>query len=222
VLTPASALLFWLGGQPDWKRDNNNNPILPGTSGYVATSPVRGFLGFSQNPLNPFDGGASHISPFFDIDVLRISAFDPRQTVLNGFYYWPKNADGSQRPPTSSTPSCPIVYFRAENGNYTIDGLPVTSNISSSGVVTGATNIKSQFGLVWPAFDTRLSNLSTPAITWMNPSSIQILSSGVDLKYGPIKAITGPLQFPAGGNYDSQTFDDIANFSNGTLESAMP
>ena len=53
----------------------------------------------------------------------------------------------------------------------------------------------------------------------MNPSSIQILSSGLDLKYGTNIAVTGPLQFPTGANYDPQTFDDIANFSGGTLES---
>jgi type II secretory pathway pseudopilin PulG len=230
-LTPASALVFWLGGQPDWRRDNNGNPILPGNSAYSPTSPVRGFLGFAADPLHPFlsqfantgsgaIGCSARLPVSFPFDPNRLSAFDTRQSNVNGFYYWPQQADGSKRAPAAATPCCPIVYFRAENGNYTVDGLP--PSINSNGSAPANTNIKSQFGLVWPAFDTRLSNLTTPSITWMNPSSVQILSSGLDLKYGANKAAAGPLQFPAGGNYDPQTFDDVANFSGGTMESARP
>ena len=137
--SPATALAFWLGGQPDWRRDNNGNVMTPtqNSTNFDPLHPVRGFLGFSANPLNPFDGGPSHIAaPFFDFDIQR----------FNGLWYWPAQADGSKRPGTLTNPTCPIVYFRAENGNYTFNGLPVTSaGIKTNGQATGNTNIKSQF-----------------------------------------------------------------------------
>ena len=81
---------------------------------------------------------------------------------------------------------------------------------------------------VWPAYDTRLSNTAAPSITWINPQSFQIFASGLDLQYSNLTDVSSSaffgLQFPTGGNYDPQghTFDDITNFSGGTLESAMP
>ena len=104
-----------------------------------------------------------------------------------GLYYWPKQADGSKRAPSTATPCCPIVYFLAENSSYTIDGtLPVQgTDIDATGNATyGTTKIKSQSGHVWPCLDMRLSNLRSCSLTWMNPSSFQILCCGLDLKYG--------------------------------------
>ena len=99
--SPATALAFWLGGQPNWRRDNNGNVMTPtqNTNGNSANfdplHPVQGFLGFSANPLNPFDGGPSHIAaPFFDFNIQR----------FNGYWYWPDQADGSKRPATATTP----------------------------------------------------------------------------------------------------------------------
>jgi len=91
---------------------------------------------------------------------------------------------------------------------------------------------------LWPAIDTRLSNIdglynysgSPPAVySWVNPRSFQIFSSGLDVTYSsPITIPPGGLDcclaFPTGENYDpaGQTYDDITNFSDGTLENAMP
>jgi hypothetical protein len=220
-------LTFWLGGMPNWQLDNNGNPILPSNTNppFNPMQPVRGFLGFSANPQNPFDNGQSRISPFFD--------FDPQR--FYGLWYWPKQADGSKRPGTAATPLCPIVYFRAENSNYTADGLPFNGNTNNT------TNLKGVgsrgLGLVvFPAIDTRTSTITnkvgTTTYTWVNPSSIQILCSGLDLKYGSLGFNGGssnpltwsaPLRYPAQGVtlptlYPSQTFDDITNFSGGALE----
>ena len=116
-----------------------------------------------------------------------------------------------------------IVYFRAENGAYT--------NKSALDIGTVA---------IYPAIDTRSSNVDGqytgyveanphPVYSWVNPRSIQIFSSGLDVTYSspiplPSGELNGCLAFPTGENYDpvGQTYDDITNFSDGTLENAMP
>ena len=138
--------------------------------------------GFSANPANPFDGSASRIGPFFDFD----------QSRLNANKYWPTGAAGDK---TAGA----IIYFRAENGNYTRDGTPTGTNKSfASG------------GTVYPAKDAGGG--------WINPASFQIFSSGMDVKYGNF---SDSWKFPV-GPYKDEDFDDITNFSGGTLENAMP
>ena len=115
-----------------------------------------------------------------------------------------------------------IAYFRAENSAYTYVDSTNTTVVKS---VTD-TNIAK----VCPAIDTRLSNPATPVWTWVNPQSFQIFSSGLDCTYSSLVSPSGQtyptdrLMFPSGGNYDptGHTYDDITNFSGGTLESAMP
>ena len=203
-LSPATAIVFWLGGKPVWKVDASNNPILPGAAGYDPMQPVQGFAGFSANQTNPFDNNASRIKPFLDIDPNMLNDHD-----VNGcFGYWPKNSEGTK---TSGA----FVYFRAENGNYTMDGLPA---------VVGLNNVKrypdTATEAVWPAIDKPLSNPSATNYVWMNKESMQIFSSGLDHNYGLYSA---PLCFPTGDNYLEPTYDDITNFSGGkTLEHAIP
>jgi hypothetical protein len=160
--------------------------------------------GFAADPTNPFQtpaNCASRIKPFFDFDLTRASR------KLSGgltLCYWPQGAVGN----TASTAGA-IAYFRAENSYYTMDGTP-SGTIKTVADASGAT--------VYPAGDTRLGFPAT-ATAWINPQSFQIFSSGLDVAYGTLSA---GLQFPAGGNYTPHTFDDITNFSGGTLESAMP
>jgi hypothetical protein len=131
---------------------------------------------------------------------------------------WPSNACDNGRGP--------IVYFRAENGLYTNDGKPVETDPTKIGY-----NIKRCClgayvdSIVVPAVDWRLSQ--PPSYVWMNPKSFQIFCSGLDMTYttppeyyqpSPVY----PLQYPTGDNYGPNTYDDITNFSNGTLEDAMP
>jgi prepilin-type N-terminal cleavage/methylation domain-containing protein len=156
------------------------------------------FTGFSANPASPFDSSPSRVKPFFEFDVNRVGA-DGR--------YWPKDAFLSNTSPGA------IVYFRAENSRY--DGKI-------------ATDIDTQD--VYPAVEDR----SEPTmLVYVNPKTFQIFSSGLDGQYTrPMpydKLYTtsphiGPYIYPSGLNYDpdGHTFDDITNFSGGTLGSKIP
>jgi hypothetical protein len=48
----------------------------------------------------------------------------------------------------------------------------------------------------------------------------------LDLKYGTLAGASAAsfygLQFPSGENYAPETYDDITNFSSGTLEDSIP
>ena len=215
---------------------------MPGQAGFNANTPVTGFGGFSANPLNPFDNSSSRIPPFYDFDINSLGWMTQvsQQTggTLTGIVYWPK-----VQAVTAKATAWPIVYFRAENGNYTMNGgLPLGFPTT---VVGPKANVKTFAEYVWPAIDTRLSNVpgmvayqvgNATVYTWINPSSFQIFSSGLDLRYAMPKVPSLPPQnyvdcvyFPTGESYqalDPNTggsgYDDITNFSGGTLESAMP
>jgi prepilin-type N-terminal cleavage/methylation domain-containing protein len=149
--------------------------------------------GFAADPTNPFQTVAacpSRTTVFCEFD----------RTRLRNFMYWPKDATGDM---TRGA----IVYFRAENGNYTLDGTVAGTQKSATDSDAGAT-------VVYPAYDLRIG-----ATAWVNPESIQILSSGADLAYG---STGGPLQYPNGANYRPETFDNITNFSSGTLDESKP
>ncbi len=200
TLSPFNALTFWLGGRP--------------ANGQLT--------GFSANPADPFDASTSRIGPFFDFDLNRLHATTGR--------YWPQGAVGNM---TTGA----IAYFRAENGNYTVDGSDCTIR-DASGNITGTDfsrikcipdNIESlpaatTYELVLPAADWRIAN--TPPYSWVNSKSFQIFSAGLlaDASYALVPGGTNrePLQYPTGDNYQEQTYDDITNFSGGTLENAMP
>lgn len=156
--------------------------------------------GFAADPLNPFqtpEACPSRIGPFFDLDRNRLGAGPLR------FRYWPQSAVGNR-----SSGAGAIAYFRAEDGGYFIPRTspPIVKSVTDPGG-----------GVVWPAVDTRLGGLLQNA--WVHPKGVQIFSSGMDMKYGALEA---PLQFPTGENYLRETYDDITNFSGGTLEAAMP
>jgi prepilin-type N-terminal cleavage/methylation domain-containing protein len=92
---------------------------------------------------------------------------------------------------TVNTSKAGYVYFRAENGDYP------TNKISTTGAV--------------PMKDGRITG--TP---WMNPGSFQILACGLDGKWGsPAATLFGVAP------YQDNDYDNITNFSNGTLEDAI-
>ena len=227
-LSPSTSIIFFLGGKPDRILDSNGNPILP-----TSTNPsIKGFLGFSANVANPFDNSTSRIAPLYDFDLPSVA------WTGTGLGYWAKEQSVG-----TNTGTGQMVYFRAENGNYTVDG-NVLNNPTPSPADVSTTNAKSDLGgLVWPAVDTRYSNFlgmdnysSSKAIvyTWVNPQGFQIFTSGLDLKYAkpyiaslPTPSAVDCVAYPTGESYyvdqitNASPFDDITNFSGGTLQSAM-
>ncbi len=211
-LTPQTALVFWLGGLPD--ADG-----LPS--------------GFAANPLDPFapppgfpsyQAGVtpctSRIASFFEFDSTRLSK--PVGGVVT-YKYWPQGAAGEMAPDTA------ITYFRAENGNYTINGQTLAANLSNAKYYPMTGPIASS--IVLPAIDTRLSKASVKYVS-MNPKSFQILCAGLDVLYSrPLPNMywyngtadkIGPYLYPSGENYDAFTQDDITNFSDGTMGNSIP
>jgi hypothetical protein len=202
-------LAFWLGGVPD------GTTYLPS--------------GFAADPTNPFQtpaNCASRIPAFFDFDSTRLIPVTISGSTFQAvpgagsrvWLYWPQGADGNH---TSGA----ITYFRAENGAYTVVDASNNPYYKSQ---TDLGDPNSPQGVVWPAVDMRTS--STGPI-YVNPQSVQIFSSGLDVRFGAYSStnavtINGStynvLAFPTGDNYLPQTYDDITNFSGGKLESAMP
>ncbi len=223
TLTPATAMMFWLGGQPKWvlrevaDADGGiGTPILPSHTAFDPTHPLTGFSGFSANPANPFDTSPSRIPPFYEFDLDRVA---PSLTFsTNGYKYWPSGMQGDK---TTGA----IVYFRSENGTYNIPtsaGL-VPKRVDDPGDTTPPAPALQ--GFVKPA-----QNVSNS--TFVNATSYQLFCSGSDCRYG--RPDGDWLQYPSGTNYTYKvvvdgndvylgfTFDDITNFSGGTLEDKMP
>lgn len=229
LLTPSTALAFWLGGCPQW------NGAYPPT-GTLAARPVTSFGGFAADPTNPFNTVAlcpSRTPAFYDFNLTCLYFVEGVRTsagvvtTSGGFWAWPSSACTN-----TSAPYCPFVYFRAENGNYTTDGATLAAAMTNAKYVTVPLTAASTVN-VWPAIDRRLSNPTStpPQYTWVNPSSIQIFSAGLNVRYAApfadavcypgVTGNVGPYEFPTGVNYNPDTNDDIANFSNGTLEDNM-
>ena len=150
---------------------------------------------FSADPTNPFGGATtSKIGPFFDFDTSRIKSGT----------YWPPGVTIDE-----GTTKAGYVYFRAENGGYTrLDGSDKTWTFT-----TTTTPSKTIGGVAMK--DGRI----TPTPPWMNPNSFQIRACGMDGKWA-----TSPwaILFGVGTNYKAEDYDDITNFSNGTLEDSLP
>jgi prepilin-type N-terminal cleavage/methylation domain-containing protein len=205
-LTPQTALIFWLGGMPT---DPTHGNFLPS--------------GLAADVTNPFQTAIqcpSRISPFFDFDPTRSKNISSTPATACVWAYWPQGAVGNQ-----STGA--ITYFRAENGAYTViapNGNPDAKSCYDAGDTTTPK--------IFAAFDTRTSNVTTSphVVNWVNPKSVQIFSAGMDTRFGNITPPSplGPniydtgLQFPTGENYLPYTYDDITNFSSGTLEDSIP
>jgi len=210
-LSPAGALTFWLGGKPVWIENptNQDTTLADGTTKVYSAQPVSDFSGFSANPLDPFDNSASRIKPFYDFSLACLKHTNAAYT---GLFAWPTSASDQQ--------ASPLVYFRAENGNYTTNGLLTSPSTYRKQWTFGAPQTIS----VLPAANWKMP-VAANALTWINPQSFQIFSSGLDMTYGNVTRATGmplALTYPTGEKYEAETYDDITNFSGGTLEDKMP
>jgi prepilin-type N-terminal cleavage/methylation domain-containing protein len=192
-LNPQNALAFWLGGLPD-----------------AVTGVPSGFAADQTNPFQLAGTAtgqcAARIKPFYEFDSSQLVNGTVSTTTMSSYCFWPRQAIGNK---TSGA----LVYFRADNGAYTYGG--GNKNCTDSG------DTNSPKGKVYPAIDSRVSSL-----VWINSTSYQIFSAGLDTKFG---ALSSPINYPSGGTstnsgqaYQSATYDDITNFSKGTLEGDIP
>jgi prepilin-type N-terminal cleavage/methylation domain-containing protein len=199
---PATALVFWLGGMID----ANGN-----------------FAGFSANPANPFELPSvtpSRIQSFFDFDRKRLKMVKVGNTmVIAGFM-----------PSNGIADSHPYLYFRPNY--YQIDPRTNKPRIvdqrtqrpDAKGYQVGTFQNKPVYAKAY--FDAQLagnSTWNTPDAFWVNRTTFQILSPGLDGKYwNDGDAVLPGVTFPTGEDYTRAQYDDIANFSDGALEDKMP
>ncbi len=228
-----TSLTFWLGGCPEWYMDNGSpaQSINPSHSDWntVKNNPVKSFQGWSMNASNPFATGGARKGPFYDFDLSSLCG------TSGGIQYWAKSQSVTDKSAGA------MVYFRAENGNYTYNGANPPEDATNGGNLS-TSNVKNESEIVWPAVDTKLSNFAemdayqpSRGITykWVNDKTFQIFSSGIDGSYsrqyvkGTVNNYVDVTMFPTGESYSlptgtSTTYDDVTSFSGGTLESAMP
>ena len=164
----------------------------------------RRLIGFSANPRDPFDFGDLNGNGIHDPGeswgsrLPRLFEFDPGRLKLDDDGVWRYYPDTG-----GSGKNAPYVYFRASNRGY--DGHPGFSSATHS-----------EWGSTRPCFDTRVPlDASGTTFDWVNRDWFQIRAAGLDGVFG-----TG-REFPTGGDYDDASYDDITNFSGGTLEDKM-
>jgi hypothetical protein len=212
-LNPATALAFWLGGM----RDAGGIPS-----------------GFSANPSNPFDNSPSRIGPFFEFDRKRLDK--PEADNSGNAIPW---ADRLNRyvPGNGVADSEPYVYFRPRYYRVNNQGQPLPENNQPSQPAAKYWqqtdpngNALQGAAMVRPYCDAQLAGganwVTRPDAFWVNRTTFQILSPGLDGRYRNADDVSKNLQpgnaFPFGTDYISAQFDDITNFSGGTLQSKMP
>jgi prepilin-type N-terminal cleavage/methylation domain-containing protein len=160
-------------------------------------------VGFSANPRDPFyfddanNNGVHDANENLGSRLPALFEFDPSRLKFEDgvFRYYPDIGGAGQ--------NAPYVYFRASSHGY--DGHPVFSSTAHP-----------EWGTTGPCWDTRVPLDSTGTkFDWVNRDSFQIRSAGLDGIFGIGK------DFPRGDDYDDATYDDLTNFSGGTLESKM-
>jgi len=147
-------------------------------------------IGFSADERNPFDTSTnvSRDPPRFEFEPDRLGR-------MNGvLVYYPDLG--------VTMNSCPFVYFRAR-GKAGYDADIQDCDILGRDGAAGDTQT------IRPYYNTETDD-------WVNASSFQLVSAGLDDQYG-----TGN-KYPVGTDYSPETFDNIANFSNVTLDDMRP
>ncbi len=219
AMDAAAALVFWLGGLPE---------VIPNPN--EAWAPA----GFSADPSNPFQPGTSRLPRFYE--------FQPDSTRLV------RTSNGSLQYYPPGVTTAPYVYFRPRrdpNTNRFEYGYALPANnptyfqpffVVGPG---GANNICVPY-LDWQQGDAPVSQGTTIAANpntnrrWRNAESFQILSPGLDGYYGFTSSSGGEQHEPFnqnvwswyryshnGVNFSAADRDNIANFSEGTLEDEL-
>ena len=163
--------------------------------------PNKKLTGFSANPTNPFQDSSvtkSRIGPFYDFDATRL------HSVSGAMRYYP---DVNQR--IDDGEASPIVYFRAVNGSYDRPGGQEIFTAPDGGQV-GPMKLRLKPDTPWDQ------------CTWVNEHKYQIITAGLDGKFG-VAAETGGAGrfFRSDAGYDDYNYDNITNFTDATLEDGL-
>jgi prepilin-type N-terminal cleavage/methylation domain-containing protein len=160
------------------------------------------FLGGMSDPANPkklIGFSADKRNPFntsLDVsrDPPRFQFDQARLGRMNGvLVYYPELG--------VTMNSCPFVYFRSR-GKAGYDATQ-TCDISGRDGASGDTQ------KIQPYYNTETGD-------WANAGSFQLISAGLDDRFGVGN------KYPVGSDYSPETFDNITNFSNITLDDMRP
>jgi general secretion pathway protein G len=203
-LDPAEVLVFYLGG-------------IPSTSGSTKVT------GFNLNPLNPTATGGQRSTPLFQFDQGRL--FDEDDDTFWEYYPPQKRSKGDG--------ITPYVYFDFtsyvfhSSGSYwfyhATNATPAGPQPVGSGpfVLLSSTNAfpTSTAGTATPYYDSAVSG------GFMNPTSFQIISAGLDNNYGSGTRRgfpSGAAVAPSTTGYNTEDYDNLTNFTTSRLEEAIP
>jgi len=166
-MTPASALVFWLGGLP--APAGSSTRLIP----------------FSANPANPFAVGGSRLESFFEFDETRlVREEDADKTNRSPYCYQPPHVQD----PDGGPDAPPYVYFRAMHDEY--DPSPTGRAQFFPWGSTLCVPYGKEADLVEGNPDGN-PNTNDPAIVnvtkWFNPDTFQVVCCGLDGLYSTEK-----------------------------------
>lgn len=150
--------------------------------------------GFHTDPQHPFKKGVPRTTPGFDFNLNRLS----RQGSDDFLRLYPR----------STTEGAPYVYFRP--------------------VYNTTTAIRTYAGMFWDPSQVSLPNAGAmgfavpyrntgTADQWREQDKFQLISAGMDESFGAADGTT-PRETKTGTGFTQGDFDNITNFSEGTLE----
>jgi general secretion pathway protein G len=228
ILDGRECLTFFLGGVPSYT-----------TAGFAG-----GMSGFSKNPQNPFlnnitgnpNASINRNAPFFEFAGNRLTFLpeelggtrtptgvpgygDPNSSALVPNFYAYFSAYGTSNYDPNDVnaydPSNPSQFENDVNANA------ITLNFVVSFPVVQSVTPPPPYVTSSPAPNPYTNSVTGPtAISYWNPNSFQIISSGADAHFGtggqytPDAAVT----LPVNGNDRSYEQDNISNFHNGRLQ----
>ena len=214
-LGPASALVIFLGGIPE----------QPGSS-----KPA----GFHADPKNPFQWGQPRTQPFFEFDVSRLMISDPAN---------PNTLLCQYRPAKAATPA-PYVYFKCRRlalpTNQPRFQYDEYAYVDNNGAVHPLSYAFAPDSICVPYLEfnptaavpnplppqNQLDASGVNPRQWAEAGKFQIICAGLDGRFGNGLVGGSPQEFRyrrLGLNFsdDGGDFDNITNFSEGTLEDEL-
>jgi len=225
-LSPASALVFWLGGLPDAYQGDSSKQLR----------------GFSPNPEHPFDATESSSNKLFDFDETRLRGFevDDSDPTKSRWKSWPMYS--------SAKTKIPYVYFKprtsgssgrkeyavdTSGGNGPMQPFYCKFDVTGAPIVDPqAANAATAENIAVPYLrDVKLkgaADVSEVAAerVWNNADTFQIISPGVDEMFGNQPVGAGAADYRnsrTGDNFseDDGDLDNLTNFSEGRLEDGI-